>query len=74
VLLTNEFDPARLMRACEFSAGNSVMFSKVVHIRPESLRAVYGDPPEPTMQRVVQFIESGRIIGLDQWLEQLVGD
>ena len=72
VLLTNEFDPTRLARACEFSAGNAAMFSRVVHICPEALRAVYGNPPEPTMQRVIQFIDSGRIVGLDRWLAALV--
>jgi len=71
-LLTNEFDPARLVRACEFSAGNSLMFSNVVHIRPEALLATYGDSPEPTMQRVIEFIETGRIVGVDQWLAHLL--
>lgn len=72
VLLTNEFDPARLVRACEFSAGNSAMFSAVVHISPDALRAVYGERPEATMRRVVQFIDSGRIVGVDTWLSSLV--
>ncbi len=73
VLLTNEFDPARLLRACEFSSGNAPMFSRVVHISPEALAAVYGEQPEPTMKRVVSFIESGRLVGVDAWLTGLVG-
>lgn len=72
VLLTNEFDPARLVRACEFSAGNAVMFSRVVHINPEALRAVYGDKPEASMRKAVEFIDSGRMIGVDAWLASLV--
>lgn len=72
VLLTNEFDPARLVRACEFSAGNSTMFSVVVHISPDALRAVYGNQPEVTMQRVIQFIDSGRILSVDSWLSRLM--
>lgn len=72
VLLTNEFDPARLARACEFSAGNSAMFSTIVHISPEALRAAYGGQPEATMQRVLRFIDSGRIKGLDAWLSDLI--
>lgn len=72
VLITNEFDPARLVRACEFSAGNSAMFSTVVHISPDALRAAYGTQPETTMQRVVQFLDNGRIKGLDTWLARLV--
>ncbi|HMO45271.1 MAG TPA: hypothetical protein PKB14_04500 [Rubrivivax sp.] len=73
VLLTNEFDPARLLRACEFSSGNAPMFSRVVHINPEALAAVYGEQPEPTMKRVVSFTESGRLVGVDAWLAGLVG-
>ena len=71
VLLTNEFDPARLLRACEFSSGNAPMFARVVHISPDALRAVYGSAPEPTMKRVVDFIDSGRLLGLDAWLASL---
>ena len=72
VLLTNEFDPARLARACELSASNSLMFSKVVHISPSALRAVYGQQPEPTMRRVGQFMDEGRLMGLDNWLQSLL--
>lgn len=72
VLLTNEFDPARLLRACEFSSGNAPMFSSVVHINPDALRAVYGDHAEPTMQRVVGFIDCGRLVGVDSWLAGLL--
>ena len=72
VLLTNEFDPARLVRACEFSAGNAAMFSQVVHIAPDALRAAYGEQAESTMQRALRFIDNGRIVGLDRWLAQLV--
>ena len=71
VLLTNEFDPAHLVRACEFSAGNSAMFSKVVHISPDALRVVYGEQPEPTMRKVIGFIDGGRLIGVDAWLLSL---
>lgn len=72
VLLTNEFDPARLVRACEFSAGNATMFSRVVHISPAALLAVYGAQPEATMRRVVQFIDQGRLVGVDTWLASLL--
>ena len=68
VLLTNEFDPARLLRACEFSSGNAPMFTRVVHISPRALRVVYGERPEPTMQRVAAFADSGRLVGVDEWL------
>jgi hypothetical protein len=72
VLLTNEFDPARLLRACEFSSGNAPMFSRVVHINPVALRTAYGEQPEPTMRRVIEFIDSGRLIGVDECLAQLL--
>ena len=72
VLLTNEFDPARLVRACESSAGNAPMFSQVVHISPMALHAVYGASPEPTMQKVLAFVNTGRIAGVDDWFAQLL--
>lgn len=72
VLLTNEFDPARLLRACEFSSGNAPMFTRIVHINPQALREVYGKRPEPTMLRVVKFIDDGRLVGVDTWLAGLV--
>lgn len=72
VLLTNEFDPARLARACEMTGTNSLMITTVVHISPPAIRAVYGEkPPEPTMQKVLRFIDSGRIVGLDDWLSSI---
>ncbi|MFP5461882.1 MAG: hypothetical protein ACLGII_09940 [Gammaproteobacteria bacterium] len=72
VLLTNEFDPARLKRACESAASNSVMFAKVVHICPAALRAVYGNAPESTMRDVIKYIDAGRILGIDEWLAGIV--
>lgn len=71
VLLTNEFDPARLARACEQTSSNSFMFSKVVHISPAGLKAVYGTSPEPTMQKVLDYVDSGRLVGFDDWLALL---
>lgn len=72
VFVTNEFDPARLMRACEALAANALMFTRVVHINPAALRATYGAVPEErSMSRVIEYIESGRLIGLDRWLEMI---
>ena len=70
-VMTGSVPPARLARACEFSAGNSGMFSRLVHMNPEALRAAYGPNPESTMQRVMDFIDNKRIIGVDAWLEGL---
>jgi hypothetical protein len=71
VLLTNEFDPARLLRACQMTTSNAYMFSTVVHVNPEALKVVYGDSPEPTMEKALAYISSGRLKGFDHWLEGL---
>jgi hypothetical protein len=71
VFVTNEFDPARLMRACEKLAMNNQMFTHVVHISTDAVRATYGTSEEPTLKRVIEFIEGGRLISLGSWLEHL---
>jgi len=71
VFVTNEFDPARLMRACDQLGSNAPMFTHVVHINTDALRATYGANPEASMRRVVGHIDSGRLISLGSWLERL---
>jgi hypothetical protein len=73
VLVTNEFDPARLMRACEKLGTNEYMFSHVVHINPEAIRATYGETTEESATRVLDLIAAERLIGFDRWLELLGG-
>ena len=73
IFVTNEFDPARLTRACEQLVGNSLMFNHVVHISTDALKATYkpsgdGKDEAASMQRVLQHIDSGRLISLGQWL------
>ncbi len=70
-LVTNEFDPARLARACEAMAGNGRMFTHVVHISPEALQAVYGSQVEASMKRVLGHIKAKRLLGLDAWLNEI---
>lgn len=77
VFVTNEFDPARLARACEQLVGNALMFNHVVHISTSAIKATYGDSldgkaEEDSMLRVLRYIEEGRLISLDQWLSQLM--
>lgn len=72
VLLTNEFDPARLLRACQMTTSNAYMFSTVVHVSPAALKAVYGDTAEPTMQKVLAYIDNRRLMGFDDWLDSLI--
>jgi hypothetical protein len=71
VFVTNEFDPARLMRACEKLAMNAQMFTHVVHISTDAVKATYGPSEEPTMRRVIEYIDTGRLISLGTWLERL---
>lgn len=71
VLITNEFDPARLVRACEAMAANAPMFASVVHINTNALRAVYGSGPEDSMKKVIDYVDSSRLISLEDWLARL---
>ena len=76
IFVTNEFDPARLMRACEQLVGNAQMFKHVVHISTDALKATYalsgtGNDEAASMQRVLRHIEGGRLISLGHWLTTL---
>lgn len=78
VFVTNEFDPARLMRACEIVSGKSRMFDRVVHINTDGLRAAYGAGQDEnsaaarSRRRVIELIDEGRLISLGHWLRTLV--
>lgn len=71
VLITNEFDPARLRRACEKLDRNAPMFSHVVHVNTDALVATYGVAPNMSMKRVLQYIRRGRLLSLETWLQRL---
>ncbi len=76
IFVTNEFDPARLMRACDQLVGNALMFKHVVHISTDALKATYGlagDGKDEvgSVQRVLKHIDEGRLISLEQWLTKL---
>lgn len=79
VFVTNEYDPARLMRACETLFRNSLMFDHVVHINTEAVQATYNALPQASGtrvdsgKRVIEHIESGRLISLERWLSILSG-
>lgn len=73
VFVTNEFDPARLVRACEQLSGNALMFHHVVHISTDAIKATYGQPTDgkdeaDSIFRVLRHIENGRLISLEKWL------
>lgn len=79
IFVTNEFDPARLMRACEQLVGNALMFKHVVHISTDAIKATYGlsgdgKDEAASMQRVLKHIDEGRLISLGQWLTSLKSD
>lgn len=71
VLVTNEFDPARLCRACEQLVSNARMFDHVVHISTSAIAATYGAQPNESMRKVLQFIEQGRLISVERWIASL---
>ena len=57
----------------EEEAHGAPMFSSVVHINTAALKATYGDKPEDSMKTVLDYVESGRLIGMDAWLGKLSG-
>ena len=53
---------------------NNLMFDYVVHINTDAIRAAYGELPKETRdsrRRVIQHIDSGRLISLELWLAAL---
>lgn len=76
VLITNEFDPARLDRACEMRRQNELMFTAVVHVNPEGPAEIYSAPVRGSRDRggvanTLRHIQSGRLTSLRGWLESL---
>lgn len=71
VLVTNEFDPARLLAACDRLSQNNPLFKHVVHVNPQGLLKAYGESPERSASKIVQHIASGRLISLGDWLSNL---
>ncbi len=68
VLVTNEFDAARLLAACERLSGNAPLFTSVVHVNPTGVLAAYGDDRRGAATRLDHLIETGRLTSLEQWL------
>ena len=71
VLITNEFDPARLVAAAERQREGNPLFSNVVHVSTEALKVVYGNDPSRSFAKALALIENGRIESLADWLSQL---
>jgi len=72
VLVTNEFDAARLAAACERRRQNAALFSSVVHVNPEGPLAAYGPERRRSAKKLSGHVESGRLMSLERWLVQLV--
>jgi hypothetical protein len=74
VLVTNEFDAARIGNACTRRWQNALIFSSVVHVNPEGVLAAYSATGRGAALRVPGHRSSGRLIGLKEWLESLLAD
>ena len=71
VLITNEFDPARLVAAAERQREGNPLFTNVVHVSTDVLKAVYGDGPRRSFAGALDHVQSGRIESLGDWLSGL---
>ena len=74
VLVTNEFDPARLVAAAERQWEGHPLFSDVVHVSTDALLATYGEKLHRSFGKVVEHIDQGRIRSLASWLSDLQRD
>lgn len=79
VLVTNEFDAARLHAACTKVVGRERLFTHVVHVQPQAVLVAYGTEARAgtagrrgrRARELVGHINSGRLLSLRQWLESL---
>lgn len=71
VLITNEFDAARLRAACERRRQNAPLFTRVVHINPAAVDVVYREAQSEGAVALREHIARGRLISLHAWLSHL---
>lgn len=72
VLVTNEFDAARLKAACESVGGNAPLFERVVHVNPDGVLAAYGAQLRRSARTLPELVASGRLLPLADWLEDVL--
>lgn len=72
ILITNEFDAARLVAACRRRIGITPVFSSVVHVNPSAVLATYGPTAAHSAGELPELMEAGRLISLESWLEGLL--
>jgi hypothetical protein len=73
VLITNEFDAARLVAACERRRQNAFLFSQVVHVNPAGPLAAYGPELRRSARQLADLVGNGRLQSLEKWLLTLIG-
>jgi hypothetical protein len=73
VLVTNEFDAARLVAACDRRRPGTHLFSSVVHVNPDGPLAAYGSERRRAAARLDELVASGRLVSLEKWLIALLG-
>jgi hypothetical protein len=71
VLVTNEFDAARLGAACERRAPGRALFASVVHVNPDGPLAAYSGEGRGAARALAGYIADGRLASLGVWLSRL---
>lgn len=71
VLVTNEFDAARLVAACERRRANGALFSAVVHVNPQAPIAAYGAGGRGAAIKLAEHVANGRVQSLAHWFSSL---
>ncbi|WP_409331145.1 hypothetical protein [Trujillonella humicola] len=81
VLVTNEFDPARLAAACSVRSANAPLFTDVVHVNTEGPGAVYAADTGRVQRkesggiaRTLSHIQTGRLVSLEGWITKLCAE
>lgn len=71
VLVTNEFDAARLRAATTMRRANQKLFATVVHVNPAAVEVVHREQPRGAAVDTLALIETGVIKSLRDWLTAL---
>lgn len=71
VLVTNEFDAARLVAACDVRRQNAPLFNNVVHVDADAPVEVYGPEAKHSATKLRERVATGRLQSLAQWLSEL---
>jgi hypothetical protein len=71
VLITNEFDAARLKAACERRRQNALLFTHIVHINPDAVLAAYHGTTGGSVNALREHIQRSRLMSFASWLSLL---